>query len=390
MVLLLKQKEEIMPEYHVNDYISNYQLKDYGKNGTPSGALLDCSLGVNPEPVPDAVFKELGKINKDIIKHYPHDESVLEEIAHYYRNKCETLSWLTKDNMYLGDGTTDILHNLNVLCLNRGAKVLGHAPQFTAYVDQVNCLGAVYDSCKMIKDNNYLFVAESYMAQMTSNHSLFIVENPNNPTGQILKISDIEDIAARARSLGKILIVDEAYGDYMPLENSAINLIRNYPNVVITRTFSKGFGMAGIRLGYLIASNEYVTSTLRQFKKVENQFNCNGIARSLGIAFLRSGAKIPDLISVEKNKAKILKTVGKMAVAATAPTTPLMTLYYNTSQPDFNLQTFLFDEVKLLTVSCSTYDQLDKRAVRLMLPNTENIDLLAQMIRTAESMLPPL
>jgi histidinol-phosphate aminotransferase len=387
-----------MAHYDLNTYIRNYQLKDYGKGGAPEGTVLDCSLGVNAEGIPAGVTDALKSISMDTLKYYPHDESILDEIATYYQHKSKSLSnWFTRNYIYLGNGTIDILHSLNVLCLTKGARVLGHAPQFTAYVDQVNCLGAIYDSYKMAKNNNYLFVTQSddskvpaYTNQMKDDHSLFIVENPNNPTGQIIDIKNIAIIANKARSLGKILIVDEAYGDYMPIENSAINLVPDYANVVVTRTFSKGFGMAGIRLGYLITSNEQITDTLTQLKKIKNQFNCNSIARILGMAFLQSGAKIPNLISVENSKIAVRRAIKKLHIATTGDTTPIMMLYYDTSQPDFNLQTFLFNEVKLWTVSCTTFDQLDSRAVRLMLPNPENIDLLAGMISEAEYKLPPL
>jgi histidinol-phosphate aminotransferase len=379
-----------MVKYYVNDYIRNCELKDYGKGGPPSNPDIDCSLGVNPEPIPQVVIDKFHQIDEATLKHYPHDEEILTAIAAYYRDKSKELSWLTEKHIFIGDGTTDILYCLNVLYLQYQARVLGHAPQFTAYIDQVNCLGAIYDSYKMTLDQNYKFDVEGYINQMNQTQSLFIVEKVNNPTGQVVNLYDIEKIADRARSKNKILIVDEAYGDYLPIENSAINLVPNYPNVVVTRTFSKGFGLAGIRMGYLITSNEEVTDNLTQFKKIENQFTCNGIARSLGIALLESGLVIPDLTQISDDKKRVMEAIKKMTIATTAPTTPIMTLYYNTSNPDFNLQTFLFDTARLWTVSCATYDQFDKRAVRLMLPKHTDIDKLIGMLKKAEDNLPSL
>ncbi|MDR0583187.1 MAG: aminotransferase class I/II-fold pyridoxal phosphate-dependent enzyme [Treponema sp.] len=275
-------------------------MKDYGKGGAPLDTILDCSLGVNPAPLPSQVMLALQNIDQHAIKQYPHDETVLEKIALYYRNKG--ISWLSAGHMFLGDGSLDILRSLNFLCLTYGKRVLGQGPQFTAYLDHVNCLGAHFEYYPMSKGNNYKFEAENYLNRMTSNHDLFIVENPNNPTGQVAALADIDSIAARAASYNKILIVDEAYGDYMPIENSAINLIPTYPNVVVTRTFSKAFGMAGIRMGYIITSSGQTSDTLIQFRKVENQFNCNGIARILGMAFLESDAKIPDRDQIAANE----------------------------------------------------------------------------------------
>jgi histidinol-phosphate aminotransferase len=379
-----------MLEYKLNEYIRVYRLKDYGKGSAPSGTKLDCSLGVNPEPIPPAVLTALKNITEGTVNHYPHDETVLEAIAKYYRGKSKDLQWLTKDNIFIGDGSTEILHNLNVMCLKNGAKVLGHAPQFTAYVDQIACLGAVYEYYLMPQSDKYKFNPNLYMEKMDASppYDLFIVENPNNPTGQIINLSDIEKIAHRARAQNRILIVDEAYGDYMPIESSAINLIQNYSNVVVTRTFSKAFGMAGIRLGYIITSNEKTCDTLTQFKKIENQFNSNGLARALGAAFLNLNPVIPDLNQISRDKTEVMNTIKSMTIAATGLTTPIMTLYYHPLEADFDLQEFLWDTVKLWTVSCATYDGLDKGAIRLMLPASKHIDQLKSMLHEAESKLP--
>jgi histidinol-phosphate aminotransferase len=382
--------EELMNKYYVNQYIRDYTMKDYAKGETPSDVILDCSLGVNPEDLPPKVLTTLQNINPDTIKHYPHDETVLEAIAKYYRNKNKSLSWLTKDYIFMGDGTTDILYNLNMLCLTYGKRVLGHVPQFTAYIDQVNCLGAHYEYYPMYKGNNYKFEIADYLNRMATNHDLFIVENPNNPTGQILELSDIESIAKKAATdTNKILIVDEAYGDYMPIERSAINLVPAYPNVVVTRTFSKGFGMAGIRLGYVITSNEKISDSLEQIKKVENQFNANGIARELAKTFLGLNPPIPDMLQVSDDKAKVLKILNKLKVAATAPTTPIMTLYYDISGTGLDLQKFLYDNEKLWTVNCASYgmEGLQNNVVRLMLPKTKDVGVLVDMLVHAQSLL---
>jgi histidinol-phosphate aminotransferase len=165
--------------------------------------------------------------------------------------------------------------------------VLGHAPQFPAYVDHVHCIGANYRYYTMQARDNYRFDADGYIALMDADCDMFIVENPNNPTGQVIAIKDVERIAKRALELDTVLVVDEAYGDYMPLANSAIRLVAEYPNVVVTRSFSKGYGLAGIRLGYAASS----PGLIAQFRKLQLSFNCNGVARELACALLESGAE---------------------------------------------------------------------------------------------------
>ena len=374
----------------INDYITAYVSKDYGSRSPSFPIELDCALGVNQESLPPAVFVRLQEFcaeNHDAIKQYPHDESIIEKIAAWY---CKSgITWLTKEHLLLGNGSFDLLCNINVLCLTKNKKVLGHAPQFTAYVDNVNCIGADYCFYSLPPEKNYQFDADAYLKKMNSAYDLFIIENPNNPTGQIIPLEHIKPIAQKARELHTVLILDEAYGDYMQTENSAINLVRDFSNVIVTRSFSKGFGMAGIRLGYAAAHNDI----LAQLKKLVTPFNCNGIARVLACAMLDSvsnnQAAAIKTNEIQANKQKVLNALTKLHASHTSSRTPIMTLYHKTADTKFDLQHFLAQNVRLGTVGCAAYMGLDTRAVRLMLPKTADVDTkLLSMLARAESLLP--
>ena len=175
----------------------------------------------------------------------------------------------------------------------------------------------------------------------------------------------------------------------MQTENSAINLVRDFSNVIVTRSFSKGFGMAGIRLGYAAAHNDI----LAQLKKLVTPFNCNGVARVLACAMLDSllnhQAAVIKTNEIQTNKQKILKALTKLNAAYTSLRTPIMTLYHKTADTKFDLQHFLAQNVRLGTVGCAAYAGLDKRAVRLMLPKTADVETkLLVMLARAESLLP--
>ncbi|MDR0706848.1 MAG: pyridoxal phosphate-dependent aminotransferase [Treponema sp.] len=384
-----------MLEYSMNDYVRKNELRDYAGYEPPGKIDLDCSLGVNGKDLPELIFEKLHAFNlnnKDDIKHYPHDESLLHRLADYYNAKGA--AWLRKENFVLGDGSYDILCNINMMCLTRDQAVLGHAPQFPAYVDHVTFSGSKYDCYQLPKDTNYKFEAHGYIEKMNRlSQRLFIVENPNNPTGQVIPIDELRRIADKSMEFHRILIVDEAYGDYLPFQNSSINLIPNHPNVIVTRTFSKGFGMAGMRLGYAVASLE--SDLLTQLKKLERPFNCNGIARILAHAMLNSGVDMIDSSRVRTNKNAIIRYISeccpKFGVATTDLNTPIMTVYYKMGAPPpgFDLRGVMAERAKLLTVSCSTYMGLDGGAVRIMLPlKNEDIERLKGMLKTVNDYLP--
>jgi histidinol-phosphate aminotransferase len=229
---------------------------------------------------------------------------------------------------------------------------------------------------------------------MKPEHKLFIIENPNNPTGQVIGLDGIRRISEKARSMDAILIVDEAYGDYMDIKNSAIHLIPQQPNVIVTRTFSKGFGMAGMRMGYAVASahvfDDIGSDIFTQLKKVINTFSCNGIARQLAAAMLDSGKRMIDTEQIQADKQSVLAVVHNSTVFRAAETslgTPILTLICVNQAADFDLQRSLLDNEKLLTVSCKTYDGFDANAVRIMLPKHEQAGMLITKLRQAQNRL---
>lgn len=389
----------------INPHIFSYVSKDYANSLPPGDVRLDCSLGVSPRPLQSSVFARLREfqsgINFDAIKYYPHSEALKRTLVDWYRRNGVGTTWLTEGNFLLGNGSYDILCSLNLLCLSKGDCVLGHAPQFTAYVDHVNCIGAEYHAYYLKRESGFRFETDDYLMQMSPEYSLFIVENPNNPTGQVIALEELEKIAKKACLLGKLLVVDEAYGEYLPLQSSAINLIPSFPNVVVTRTFSKGFGMAGLRLGYAVGDCGSA-GVLPQLQKLLLPFNSNSIARILAQTTLESLMETGEdmraaleLDALTAQKQVLLQTIQrlneehhrKLKVAATAEYTPIMTLFYEEGGEKFHLQTHLM-RWGLLTVSCESYLGLGPNAVRLMLPHPAQTPMLVQLLNDIVRALP--
>ena len=394
------------PQINMNTYITEYISKDYAGETPPGEIRLDCSLGVNSDPLGNCVFQRLHEFsqrtdsfqgNYDEIKYYPHGSSLRDALADWYKLNGVGEGWIAGDNFILGNGSYDILCGLNLLCLTHGKAVLGHAPQFTAYIDHVHCSGSRYEGCRMESLRNFRFEAEDYIARMVPEYDMFIVENPNNPTGQIIPLWKIREIAQKALELNRVLVLDEAYAEYMPFDNSAINLVPDFPNLIVTRSFSKGWGMAGVRLGYGVASNEL--GLLTHLQKVVLPFNCNGLARTLAQTALRTRLEHPDdpfgVRPVERSKQRLLDTIlqsnqkwgRNLQIAETYKSTPILMIYYNDAGPRFHLQQHLL-ESGILTVSCQSYAGLDQRAVRLMLPEEHRIPLLLELMDDAIRRLP--
>jgi histidinol-phosphate aminotransferase len=330
-----------------------------------------------------------------LIKHYPHDETICQSIADRLKRLLrnadvpDELFYPEGANIILGCGSLDILNYMNLLCLTGGRRVLGHGPQFTVYVDSVVFTGSDMIIIKWSGNRRMNGVTIIGLTRRNiskdegSDHSLYIVENPNNPTGQIISRDDIGRIAETALSKGKILIVDEAYGEYMDISNSAITLLKQYPNIIAVKTFSKGFGMAGMRMGYAVSSSrkdgktgdglsDDKSSILYQLSKLLNQFAFNSLGRVLAKALLDAPEEtieqylgIAQIIRDKKHVLDLIEKETAFSVATTADTTPIFMMYYNATDdfkaqnPGFNLQAHLADH-HLGTVGCETYLGLDQ------------------------------
>ena len=357
---------------NINSYIKQYILKDYGDVDT-SRCIIDCSLGVDASPIPDIVMDRIRHIDATELKDYPHNhkliKSVTDKIISRYIKYMPTLSY---DNIIYGCGSYDILCNLNLLYAGRNSKVMGHAPQFTAYIDHVNCIGASYVSYRFPKEDNYKLNADDFAAMIRSERpSLICCENPNNPTGQIIDIEDMRKLIDAASDIDAAIVFDEAYGDFIDESRySAISLIEyaieKDVDIFVIRSFSKGYGIAGARIGYAIGP----AHAMSELHKLITPFNCNSMAYHVADALLDiSDRYIEDVRrrtrDINEKLYSHIKEQGIYKIAHTSIDTPICTLYVD--DPDVDLCKEMAQK-GICTVSCTTYDNLGSNAVRIMIP----------------------
>lgn len=377
----------------INPYIESYVPKDYGGVDT-SGCVLDCSLGVNCQPIPSDVLRTLSAMasEPDIIKQYPHREDVDAENCRHLRALYRDIAPRLRDeNFWFGDGSFDLLCNLNLLYGNPGVKIMGTAPQFTAYVDNVHCIGVPFAAYPLNREKNYLFEADAFCEMVLRERpALICCENPNNPTGQGVGFAGLRKIVEAAGRVNAAVVFDEAYGDYLPRSESAIPLIfegeEQGVDVFVTRTFSKGFGMAGIRMGYVMGP----AAAVAQLKKLVTPFNCNSPARLLVCSLLRNHPDFQERLSAGVREVNVrlydairqmknARREAKYHIAETSLCTPICTLYVDDGGVDLCRA---LAEAGLAAVSCATYENMGRNAVRVML--CENVDLLIELLEKAK------
>ncbi|MGM0396525.1 MAG: pyridoxal phosphate-dependent aminotransferase [Bacillota bacterium] len=359
--LLHLEKNSYAQENHLPKDLSNY---------------IDCSSGINPYGCSNEVKERIKSLNWEIVNGYPESSKELKQsIIEYWQEFAD----LQNDNILLGDGSIEIIYKINKLFLDEKSKVLGYSPQFTDYIDDVNSYGGKYECYLLNLQNRFKFDYQLFLDRMNKDYKLFYLDNPNNPTGQIIDCKEIEQVLKKAQDLNKPVIIDEAYGDFMDRGQSAISLINQYDNLFVIRTFSKGLGLAGLRAGYLVTSKKFAG----YYNLVSNPFEMNGIARYLALYAMEDKNFLKNTKERIKNdKKKLMESLNKFTPLETDLMVPIMTIKHPDSHVD--LEEFLRKQ-GILSVSGAGFIGLDKSYARVRM--NENIELLINRFKDIETQM---
>ncbi|HOV14576.1 MAG TPA: histidinol-phosphate transaminase [Spirochaetota bacterium] len=274
----------------MNNTKINFTLKEgVQKNKAYTLKPIDCPIKLNqnesPFDVPDFLKEKiLTKLRKTKWNIYPDfiPDELYTKVASYFK--------LTNYNILIGNGSNEMINTILTATLESGKKVVIPTPTFTVYNLISSNLNANIDFIPLRSD--YTFDVESILESSKSKGSVTILCSPNNPTGTALSRGDIELIV---KNSGGIVIVDEAYIHFGG--ETALDLITQYDNIIILRTFSKAFGLAGLRIGFMISNVDLI----KELSKVKLPYNLN-------IFTLITLSEMFDNISiVENNIREILK-----------------------------------------------------------------------------------
>ena len=162
------------------------------------------------------------------------------------------------ENVLLGNGSSEIYDMIWRSLVEVGQEVIQHTPCFGIYKLRCAVVSGKLISVPMrYEGNELLFDPEAVIAAITPQTKIIVIANPNNPTGNFMAPDDFIRIA----ETGIPFVIDEAYVEYAGLAKSQVALTKTYENVIITRTLSKAYALAGLRFGYALA-NKGVIDTL--------------------------------------------------------------------------------------------------------------------------------
>ncbi len=243
----------------------------------------------SPFSLADCCPNELKRILEIDLRTYPDPYPLYQRLAQHLT--------LDPSNLLITYGSEQGIRYCFELVVEPGDEIVTLDPTFAMVAVFAEQFRAVK---KLIPYDESLHVsAERICAAVGERTKLIIIANPNNPSGSLLSLTDLRKIAERAKQTQSLLLLDEVYAAYAGL--SAISLINEYPNVVVAQSFSKGWGLAGIRVGYL-AGQPHTIDLLRRLKPIDEM-----TAPSLATALL--ALEHPELL--EKNVAQVRKWQGR-------------------------------------------------------------------------------
>jgi len=338
--------------------------------------ILDFSSSVNPLG-PSKKALDAAKKAFSLIAAYPDSNSneLRQVIAAHFG--------ISRGNVVVGNGSTELMYLFAEVFLKKGDKAVMPAPTFGEYESAVSKTGETPKLAKLGK--NFTIQSEAFKREMAGAKIVFLC-NPNNPTSMLIPQKTLTDIIESALEQDTLVFLDEDFLEFVEDEKALtmIGKIKKYPNLFILRSFTKIFGLTGLRVGYGIANEEIINVLL--CAKIPWNVNC--LAQAAAVAALRDEEHLRVTRElIKKEKAWLQAELGKIGS-------------FKFSAPDAN---FFFIDIRksgltatelknkmlqqgLLIRDCTSFKGLDEFYVRVAVKTrVENERLMEALKRTVKA-----
>lgn len=254
-------------------YYVNPVIKDFVRTNQPEGRgdYVRLDQNENPDGLPKWLFEEvMAKVTPELLAMYPEETAFTKKYAEFLGYE--------QDNVILTDGS--------VVAMGYVIKVFGEPHKKLVCVTPTFGMYKVYADMEQMQtvfvpyNKDFSFDIHRLLEQIDAKTSIVSLVNPNMPIGNVYDMEEIISVVEKARENNAMVIIDEAY--YYFYDNSAIDLIKKYDNVIILRTFSKMLSLCGVRMGAVISSKENV----RYIKNYRPHYTVNCLALLFGEAII--------------------------------------------------------------------------------------------------------
>jgi histidinol-phosphate aminotransferase len=263
-----------------------------GEQPLPGDRVVKLNTNENPFPPSDRVMKALASVEPEMLRRYP------SPTADVFRDAAAKLLGVTRDMIIAGNGSDDILTIATRACVGPGCRLAFPDPTYSLYPVLARLQEAT--SVTVPWGPNWSLPIEALIG--TKADAIYLA-NPNAPSGTLVEPATVSRLAAGFPGL---LLIDEAYVDFA--DKNCLALVREHGNVVISRTLSKAYSLAGMRFGYAVAQ----APVIAEMMKVKDSYNCDAIS------VVVATAAIEDQASASQNWQHIRAERKRLSDALTA------------------------------------------------------------------------
>lgn len=268
--------------YYINENIKDlYRVKFHDERAD----VLRLDMNENPEGIPQEIFEAIiSKITPECIAAYPEKDKLMKLLAEH--------NGIAYENISITAGSDEAMRLIFQCFGERGKKLLTVTPTFEMYDVYAKMFGMFHEMVDYQAD--FTVNADDILQAIDLETGIVILLNPNSPIGYTYEEKDVRRVIERAEEAGAIVIIDEAYHYfYAP---TYMDLIKEYDNLLVLRTFSKLFSMAGLRIGYVSADAKLI----EYIEKAESTFNVNTIAIIFAEEVIQNRQLVNNLVEKER------------------------------------------------------------------------------------------
>ena len=253
--------------------------------------VIKLNTNENPHPPSPRVLAALAGAIDPTIRLYPDPEST------GLRERASRVYGIPADWIMAGNGSDELLALIMRAMVDPGDRVAFPVPTYSLYDTMVAVQGG--EAVRVPFDDDFRLPPQ--LARTGARVTL--LTNPNSPSGTFVPIAEVEALAA---AVSGVLVVDEAYVDFA--SDHALRLIGRHANVLVVRTLSKSFSMAGLRVGLVFGHPELLAG----LRTVKDSYNLNRLSQAA------AEAALDDLPAMRENVARIIATRGRLSAALQA------------------------------------------------------------------------
>lgn len=235
-----------------------------GEQPPPDVEVIKLNTNENPYLPSPKALQVLRELASELLRRYPHP------MAKEFREAASQVLNVPADWILVGNGSDDLLTMIIRACSEPGRRVVYPMPTYVLYRTLAQIQDA--DIVEVAYPDDYSLPTEELIE---AGGAITFIARPNSPSGTTVPIEQLEKLASQ---LSGILVVDEAYVDFA--ESNALELVKTFDNVIVLQTLSKGYSLAGLRLGFGIANPALLSGLI----KVKDSYNVDAVACAVGAA----------------------------------------------------------------------------------------------------------